>query len=107
MARRLQKEQFGGVRTSAYHQETLREQSLVPWHARGRVPKCMQQYQNLIVLPLRRCISHSVPSTPTLKALAKLGPIVEVGAGSGYWAAMLKERKVDVLAYDIEPPDPD
>ena len=29
---------FGGVRTSAYHPETLREQSLVPWHARGRVP---------------------------------------------------------------------
>ena len=56
----LQKSQFGGVRTSAFHPETLREEALVPWHARGRVPKCMKQYQNLIVLPLRRCISHSV-----------------------------------------------
>jgi len=104
-AARLQKERYGGVRTSAYHPETLREESLVPWHARGRVPKCMKQYQNLIVLPLRRCIAHSVPSSQTIKTLAKLGPMVEVGAGSGYWSAMLMERKVDVVAYDIEPPD--
>ena len=106
-AAKLQKEVFGGVRTSAYHPETLRTSSLVPWHARGRVPKCMKQYQNLIVLPLRRCISHSVPSTTTLKALSKLGPIIEVGAGSGYWSAMLLERRVDVIAYDLEPPDPE
>ena len=104
-AARLQKEQFGGVRTSAYHPETLRAQSLVPWHHRGRVPRCMKDYQNLVVLPLRRCISHAVPSAQLLKALAKLGPIVEVGAGSGYWSAMLHERGVDTIAYDLDPPD--
>jgi hypothetical protein len=48
----------------------------------------------LAVLPLRRCIAHSVPSSQTIKTLAKLGPMVEVGAGSGYWSAMLMERKV-------------
>ena len=93
------------MRTSAYHPETLRAQSLVPWHHRGRVPRCMKDYQNLVVLPLRRCISHAVPSAQLLKALAKLGPIVEVGAGSGYWSAMLHERGVDTIAYDLDPPD--
>ena len=105
-AARLQKEQFGGVRTSAYHPETLRQQSLVPWHHRGRVPRCMKDYQNLILLPLRRCISHAVPTGQALRTLSKLGPIIEVGAGSGYWTAMLLERKVDAMAYDLDPPDP-
>ena len=65
----------------------------------------MKDYQNLVVLPLRRCISHAVPSAQLLKALAKLGPMVEVGAGSGYWSAMLHERGVDAIAYDLDPPD--
>ena len=105
-AERLQREQFGGVRTSAYDRETLRQAALVPWRSgRGRVPACMKEYQNLIVLPLRRCISHSVPSAQVLKSLAKLGPMIEVGAGSGYWCAMLAERRVDIVAYDLEPPD--
>ena len=107
MAERLQREQFGGVRTSAYHRETLEQESLVPWHHRGRVPKCMKEYQNLIVLPLRRCIAHAVPSTQCLKAISKLGPVIEVGAGAGYWTAMLQERGVDAVAYDLDPPDPE
>ena len=105
-AERLSRERYNGIRTSAYHPETLREQSLVPWQARGRVPACMKDYQNLIVLPPRRCISHAVPTAQALKAIAKLGPLIEMGAGGGYWAAMLRERKVDIVAYDIDPPDP-
>ena len=106
-AERLSRERYGGVRTSAYDPETLQQECLVPYRHRGRVPRCMKDYQNLFVLPLRRCISHAVPSTHAIKALAKLGPVVEMGAGSGYWSAMLLERKVDVLAYDIDPPNVD
>ena len=29
---------------------------------------------------------------------------MEVGAGTGYWAATLRRRGVDVLAYDLIPP---
>ena len=29
---------------------------------------------------------------------------MEVGAGTGYWAATLRRRGVDVLAYDLNPP---
>jgi hypothetical protein len=105
-AERLSRERYGGIRCTAYHPETLREEALVPYRHRGRVPRCMKQFQNLFVLPLRRCISHAIPSAACLKAIKALGPVVEMGAGSGYWAAMLEERGVDVLAYDLEPPDP-
>jgi hypothetical protein len=30
--------------------------------------------------------------------------VVEVGAGTGYWAALLRARGVDVVAYDVRPP---
>ena len=31
-------------------------------------------------------------------------PLVECGAGMGYWAALLRARGVDALAYDLAPP---
>ena len=39
-----------------------------------------------------------------LDVIAEHSPIVELGAGTGYWAAMLARRGADVIAYDIEPP---
>jgi len=51
--------------------------------------------------------SHSwaVPTDEALAAIAKHSPagVVEIGAGTGYWAGLLRGRGVDVVAYDIEP----
>lgn len=48
----------------------------------------------------------AVPSEAALEAIAEHSPngVVEIGAGAGYWAAMLRERGVDVIAYDPAPP---
>lgn len=45
--------------------------------------------------------AYAIPSEPALDLLVELAPIVEVGAGGGYWAMLLRERGVDVIAYDI------
>src|SRR5207253_10035543 len=45
----------------------------------------------------------AVPNDRALAALAALAPIVEIGAGGGYWAALLRDRGVDILAYDKQP----
>lgn len=47
--------------------------------------------------------SFAVPCEEALAALEALGPIVEMGAGSGYWAYRLRKRGVDVQAYDKAP----
>jgi hypothetical protein len=57
----------------------------------------------------RRCelaslFSWGVPNARALDVLAAHAPLVECGAGMGYWSALLKARGVDVLAYDIAPP---
>jgi hypothetical protein len=45
----------------------------------------------------------AIPNDGALAAIAACGPIVEIGAGAGYWAYLLQERGVDVVAYDREP----
>lgn len=44
-----------------------------------------------------------IPSDEAIDLLASLAPIVEVGAGGGYWAMLLRDRGADVVAYDADP----
>jgi len=46
----------------------------------------------------------AIPSEEALAEIAKYGPIVEIGAGKGYWAHLLRERGVHVEAFDLHPP---
>jgi methylase of polypeptide subunit release factors len=43
------------------------------------------------------------PNSEALKALVKLSPIVEIGAGVGYWAALLRQQGAEVVAIDQNP----
>lgn len=47
--------------------------------------------------------SWAIPSPEALDLIASLGPLLEVGAGNGYWARLLRWRGADVLAVDNEP----
>jgi hypothetical protein len=46
----------------------------------------------------------AVPHPGTLDVLASLSPIIEMGAGAGYWALLLRLRGAHVIAYDRDPP---
>jgi hypothetical protein len=54
---------------------------------------------------LASLFSWGVPNERALDVLASYAPLVECGAGMGYWSALLRARGVDVLAYDTAPPD--
>jgi hypothetical protein len=47
-----------------------------------------------------RKYSFAIPDEDALKLIAKYSPILEMGAGSGYWAYLLQKEGVDVIAYD-------
>ena len=49
--------------------------------------------------------SYVFPDDRSLAALARLGPLVEMGAGTGYWAYRLRALGTDVVAFDQAPPD--
>lgn len=47
--------------------------------------------------------AYAVPNSTALNALCQLSPLIEIGAGTGYWARLLKSRGADILALDIAP----
>ena len=46
----------------------------------------------------------AIPTEDAIEVLARHGPLVECGAGMGYWAALLRARGVDIIACDSAPP---
>ena len=57
---------------------------------------------------LQAAYAYAIPSPETIEWVARFCaglPIVEMGAGRGYWAAQLSGVGSVVDAYDVEPPD--
>jgi hypothetical protein len=54
---------------------------------------------------LTRVYSWAIPSPHAIRLIASLGPVLEMGAGTGYWARLLDEAGADVLALDHAPPN--
>lgn len=52
-------------------------------------------------IELHESHAYICPDDASLALLAELGPIVEIGVGSGYWARLLRDRGVDVVAIDV------
>ena len=48
--------------------------------------------------------AFSIPTPDIVREIARLSPLVEIGAGSGYWARCLRAAGADIVAYDTRPP---
>jgi hypothetical protein len=58
-----------------------------------------------VLLTLAQRYAYVFPSDSALAMLAGLGPITEMGAGTGYWAHRLRSIGADVVAFDQAPVD--
>ncbi len=58
-----------------------------------------------MLLMLAQRYAYVFPSDSVLAMLAGLGPLVEIGAGTGYWARRLRLMDVDIVAFDQAPLD--
>ena len=55
-------------------------------------------------LTMVKRFSWAVPNEEAIEAIHKLRtPVVEVGAGGGYWAYCMRQLGIDVVAYDKQP----
>lgn len=57
---------------------------------------------------LQAAYSYAIPSPETIEWAADFSdgrPILELGAGRGYWAAQLSHAGLTVNAFELEPPD--
>lgn len=53
----------------------------------------------------KRLVEHyswAVPNTSAINKITTYSPIVEIGAGKGYWAKLLQDNGATVYPYDIE-----
>lgn len=88
-----------------------RDRSLAWWNGE---PACLAWWRAIVkpesepqwhlVRALKHLYSYSIPTIGALEEVAGLGPLVELGAGAGYWARLLRDRGVDIIAYDIAGP---
>ena len=49
--------------------------------------------------------AFAVPDDRTIAFISACSPLVEIGAGSGYWAWCLAQAGADIIAVDNRPPD--
>lgn len=71
--------------------------------------RCYQRCQDLpgsdpCRLRLAQRFSYVLPQPHLLDVIRAHSPIVEIGAGTGYWAHLLGRAGADVVAYDQAPP---
>ena len=83
---------------------------LSPYRHRGNLVVCkaLLEYHALVVGVIEHLVGYAIPTEDALHVIARHAAqcgVVECGAGTGYWAAMLKARGVDVLAFDVQPPE--
>ena len=67
-----------------------------------RAPGGSSAYERRVACVRR--YAFGVPNRAALDAIGRHAPIVELGAGTGYWAYLLRNRGVDIVAYDLAPP---
>ena len=54
---------------------------------------------------LTKQYAWAVPTERAVKLIVSLGPVVEIGAGNGYWASLIAGVGGDIIAFDEHPYD--
>lgn len=103
----------------AYHrfQERLLAESplggIAEWIKSGLAPTAQElraagfradvarENKGLIASAFHRTWGFSIPCAEAVQALCAISPLVEIGAGTGYWTALLRAAGADILATDL------
>lgn len=64
------------------------------------------RFIGILKLRLVYCDQYAwaVPNDEAISTLVKYSPIVEIGAGRGYWASLVASAGADIVAFDLNPP---
>ena len=77
---------------------------LVQYRSRGYIVNIMRDVDHYITRPIQVLVGFAVPNDEAIQRLKQLSPLLQMGAGSGYWAGILRQHNIDVVAYDLHPP---
>ena len=88
-------------------EDRLRQEAYTRYRFRGGITRQANIFERVVYNPLKYWIGFAVPNQQVLDTIAHYGPLVEMGAGTAYWSALLQQQGVDIVAYDSEPPNQD
>lgn len=96
----------GVVGKQLQEKEAVLASILVPYRSRGYSVAVLQDLDHLITRPIQLTVGFAVPNQEAMSVLGRIGPILQMGAGTGYWTALLELQSppIDIVAYDIAPP---
>ncbi|KDO28971.1 hypothetical protein SPRG_20076 [Saprolegnia parasitica CBS 223.65] len=60
----------------------------------------LQQWRENVRVWLDKLYAPAIPHPDALKAIAAHSPLIEIGAGLGYWSSLLLKQKADILPFD-------
>lgn len=87
---------------------TAGQPSTVPDPSTGPDANSVEASKSDIEQVRREAVSRyafAIPTADALRAIARVSPqgVIEIGAGAGYWAGLLHQFGVDIVAFDPEP----
>ncbi len=88
---------MGNPYLALYHKHQLGEWSprgAMSFVATGGTPLQLQRFS------LCNTYAWAIPSQAAIEQLVALSPIVEIGAGTGYWASLVADAGGDIICYD-------
>mmetsp|Transcript_41412 Transcript_41412/g.97029 ORF Transcript_41412/g.97029 Transcript_41412/m.97029 type:complete len:428 (-) Transcript_41412:797-2080(-) len=93
--------------SSFVDEDKLLSRAFTPFRHRGFIPELLNTFSRVIMSPLKS-VAYAIPSNEVLDEISQYAPLIEVGAGTGYWSALLKEvHEVTIQPYDAKPPNTD
>lgn len=60
----------------------------------------MLYHKKLLRDDLLKVFSFAIPDENAIKEIVKYSPLIEIGAGTGYWAYLIKKYGGDIVAFD-------
>lgn len=90
-----------------FHDRKFREVAFGPNRHRGGVASLKHKLKISLLTPLQEISCFAIPSPAAAAAIQQhtSRKLIEMGAGTGYWSAWLKQvHGIDILAYDAYPP---
>lgn len=109
--RRSGRRRLGGSKENKYLRKIKKLRKTIPnWHnlfSSDADETRAEQWIRLSVLaaPLSEEYAWAIPDTRALNILSKFAPLVEIGAGKGYWGSLLAKKGVDIICVDKYVPE--
>ena len=81
--------------------ETTREEAFQLHRHRGLVSSLSYTFGSTVIPSIQHWISHATLHEEALKRISRYAPLIEVGAGTAYYSAILQQRGIDIQPYDL------